>query len=185
MYEICPLSIPGCCEIRPTVRIDERGVFVKTFQASSFAALGLAVEFVEQYFSTSKQGVLRGMHFQTPPHDHDKWVYCIDGVVLDAVVDLRVGSPTYQQWEAIELSGERANGLYVPRGVAHGFYVPVESATLVYNVTSEYAPQFDRGIRWDSVRIPWPSAKPLVSVRDASFPELASFESPFQFFPQS
>ena len=173
--------IPGCYQLFPQIRTDARGRFVKTFHEEVFADHGLVTEFVEEYYSVSHKGVLRGMHFQTPPHEHFKLVYCLDGKVLDAMADLRVGSPTYRRAATIELSAELGNMLYIAPGVAHGFYALTDDAIMQYKVTTMYAPDSDAGIRWDSAGIDWPDAAPLVSERDAGFPRLGEFESPFVY----
>lgn len=171
--------LPGCLELQPRVFDDARGRFVKVFNREFFAAHGLATGFDEAYYSSSRRGVLRGLHFQTPPHHHAKLVYCVAGRVVDVAVDLRVGSPAFGEHAVVELSHQRGNAIYLPAGFAHGFYVPDGEATLVYNVTTGYAPESDAGIRWDSAGIAWPSASPVVSERDAGFPALADFASPF------
>src|SRR5208283_2293985 len=140
-------AIGGCFEIIPRVFADDRGRFVKTFQREVFQAWGLAAEFVEQFYSVSKKGVLRGMHFQLPPHDHVKLVACLAGRVLDAVVDLRRESATYGRHALVELTAEKANMLYVPVGLAHGFYTLSDSALVLYNTTHVYAPGHDTRIR--------------------------------------
>jgi dTDP-4-dehydrorhamnose 3,5-epimerase len=174
-------GLPGCLELQPRVFEDARGRFVKVFNRELFAAHGLETSFAEEYYSSSLPGVLRGLHFQTPPHHHAKLVYCVAGRVMDVAVDLRVGSPTYGRHAVVELSMERGNAIYLPSGFAHGFYVPEGEATLVYNVTTGYAPESDAGIRWDSAGIAWPAAAPVVSDRDAGFPALAEFVSPFRY----
>ena len=182
MFEILTTALQGCLIVKPRIRSDARGRFVKTLHKTLFSEMGLESGFCEQYHSTSARGVLRGLHFQTPPHDHVKLVTCLTGEVLDALVDLRVGSPTYGVAETVALSGAEALLLYIPRGIAHGFCTRSEEALMLYNVTSEYAPTHDTGIRWDSVGIAWPG-DPVVSERDAGFVALAHFESPFRFEP--
>lgn len=174
-------SIPGCYQLFPVVRKDSRGVFVKTFHSEIFKAHGLVVEFSEEYYSVSHQGVLRGLHFQVPPHDHFKLVYCLSGKVLDAIVDLRVGSPTFQKTATFELGPELGNILYIPPGIAHGFLALTNDVIMQYKVTTVYAPESDAGIRWDTAGIPWPGSNFNVSERDRNFPTLKYFESPFQF----
>ncbi len=181
MFEIKESKIPGCRELVPQVRPDTRGRFVKTFHAAFFEANGMATVFSEQYYSVSQEGVLRGLHFQRPPYEHDKLAFCIAGTVIDAVVDIRRGSPTFGEHVLFELSGETANQVYVPKGCAHGFYVTTSQATVVYNVTSVYAPEHDAGIRWDSAGISWPDDQPVLSPRDAGFPPLSEFDTPFRF----
>ena len=173
--------IPGLMELRPNVNRDERGSFVKTFSEQEFRKAGLEARFVEEYSSRSIRGVIRGLHFQIPPHDHAKVVFCLWGRVLDAVVDLRMGSPTYAGFATLELDEARSNGLYIPRGLAHGFYVLSSEAVLMYGTTTLHAPEFDKGIRWDSAGIPWPTANPVLSARDRSLPPMNKFQSPFLF----
>ncbi len=172
-------KIPGCMEIIPQVFKDERGRFIKTLHNDVFRANGLESCYAEEYYTVSSKSVLRGLHFQIPPKDHIKLVYCVFGKVLDAVVDLRVGSPTYGEFETFELSAEKANMIYIPKGLAHGFYVLSESAIMVYKVTTVYSPEHDTGILWNSVGIPWPDEKPIISKRDSEFRAFKDFKSPF------
>lgn len=172
-------SIPGCFVLTPKVHEDERGKFVKTFHAPDFQELGLETDFKEEYYSVSKKGVLRGLHFQKPPHDHVKMVYCAEGRVFDVVLDIRRDSRMYGKHVSFELSMEKCNILYLPKGVAHGFYTLSKSAIMMYKVSSVYSPEFDSGILWNSVEIKWPSANPVVSKRDAS---LRAFDAGRSFF---
>ncbi len=181
MFEFRSLPLSGCFEIQPKIFKDQRGTFVKTFHVDLFAQHGLNTEWKEEYYSVSHNGVLRGLHFQLPPHDHEKLVYCPSGSVLDAVVDLRKGSPTFAHHALITLSADKANMIYIPRGLAHGFYTLSESATVMYKVATVYAPEHDTGIRWDSAGIPWPSNNPVISDRDSKFIRLDDFKSPFVF----
>jgi len=179
--EIRNTVLPGCLQLQPRVQKDHRGRFVKVFNCEDFAARGLETRFVEEYYSVSTQGVLRGLHFQLPPHAHSKRVYCVQGRVMDVVVDLRADSPTYGRHVVINLDGGRGNMVYIPPGMAHGFYVADGSATLVYKVSSLYSPQHDSGIRWDSAGIAWPTDNPILSERDRGFATLADFPTPFRF----
>ena len=181
MFGIHPTEIPGCYEIQPRVVDDARGRFVKVFHRHAFAELGLEVDFAEEYYSVSRQRVIRGMHFQTPPIDHAKMVYCVHGEVFDAVIDLRLGSPTYQQTATFNLSAEQGNYIYIPKGLAHGFCVTSDSATLVYKVSTVYSPEHDAGILWSSVGITWPTENPVMSDRDREFISLSDFKSPFVY----
>lgn len=180
MVEMTETGLPGCLVLQPRVLEDARGRFVKTFHDGAFRALGLEANFVEQYYSHSHRGVVRGMHFQRPPAQHAKLVYCVQGEVFDVVLDLRRGSPTYGQARSVTLSARQGNAIYIPAGFAHGFCA-TSDATLVYNVTSGYAPEHDSGVRWDSIGIDWPAGTPLVSPRDAVFAALADFDSPFTY----
>lgn len=183
MFDVVPTPIPGCVEVRLRRIDDDRGRFVKVFQASRFKALGLPVSQVEQFYSTSREGVIRGLHFQLPPFEHNKLVYCVAGRVLDAVVDLRRGSPTYLHHQTFELDADQPSLIVIPAGLAHGFLARSALATLVYTVSSEHQPAHDLGIRWDSAGVAWPVSSPVVSVRDAALTPLAAFESPFTFTP--
>jgi len=183
MFELVPTKVPGCIQINARKRQDSRGYFVKTYHRSLFHEHGLSTEFREEYYSSSNSGCLRGMHFQLPPHDHDKLVYCTTGTVLDVVVDLRRGSPTYGQAECMTLSGESGTMLFIPKGLAHGFYVLSGPSSMVYNVTTEYAPSHDTGIHWRSIPFDWPNLSPVTSERDSSFQPLNEFDSPFTYSP--
>ncbi len=179
MFDLRPSKLAGCYELQPKAFDDARGRFVKVFHEQSFAAQGLETGFAEEYYSVSHKNVLRGMHFQLPPMDHVKMVYCVEGDVMDAVVDLRVGSSTYGCFDCFELSAAKANSLYIPKGLAHGFYVRSARAIMVYKVSTVYSPEHDAGVLWDSMEIPWPISEPIMSVRDATFPRLNEFVSPF------
>jgi dTDP-4-dehydrorhamnose 3,5-epimerase len=183
VFDLVESALPGCRLLLPRFRDDRRGRFVKSFHAEFFAAHDMADVFREQYYSVSSRGVLRGLHFQVPPHDHAKLVICLAGEIFDAVVDLRVGSPEYGRHEQYRLTAERGEQLYIPSGMAHGFYVLSEQAVVLYGATSVYAPEHDTGLRWDSVDIEWPDDSPEVSDRDRALPRFAEFESPFRHRP--
>jgi dTDP-4-dehydrorhamnose 3,5-epimerase len=179
MFEIRPTKIPGCLEILPTIFQDQRGVFVKTFHQEEFAKLGLTINFAEEFYSFSNSGVLRGLHFQAPPHDHLKLVYCLQGKAFDVAVDLRSGSPTYGQCATFELDPKKGSMIYIPSGLAHGFYALEDNTLMAYKATTVYSPECDTGIRWDSVGIAWPNSNPVVSERDCKFDKFDEFETPF------
>jgi len=181
MIKLIESSLQGCFELQTNKFVDERGVFVKTFHEPTFESLGLNTEFTEEYYSVSDKSVIRGMHFQLPPDDHVKLVYCTAGKVMDVVVDIRVGSPTYGQHAVFELSSEQANMVYIPKGMAHGFCVLSEQATMVYKVITVYSPECDGGIRWDTASINWPVSNPVISQRDLSLIAIDKFDSPFEF----
>ena len=180
MFALKESVIQGCFELQPKVLDDNRGKFVKVFHKSEIAALGLETDFVEEYYSVSHKNVVRGLHFQRPPMDHIKMVYCVQGQVMDVVVDLRVGSLTYGQHVVFELSAVKANCIYIPKGTAHGFCALSENTVMVYKVSTVYSPEYDAGILWDSLGIAWPTNEPIMSARDRSFPTFTQFESPFQ-----
>lgn len=157
---------------------DSRGIFVKTLNKGQFEQAGLAFEVHESYYSVSGPDVLRGMHFQLPPHAHEKLVYVTQGHILDVVVDLRTNSVTYLQTFSLTLEAHK-QALFIPQGFAHGFLTLSPTATVVYNVATGYEPSADAGIRWDSLDFAWPVSRPVISERDQAFPLLADFVSPF------
>lgn len=172
-------SIADLYLIEPFHKEDVRGTFVKTFHAEEFAAQGLEYEFLESFYSASARDVIRGMHFQWPPHDHAKLVYCTHGEVLDVIVDLRSDSDSFRQYEAFTLNDQNKNLLYIPHGMAHGFCARTNGATLVYLTTSVHSQEHDTGIRYDSFGFKWPVTNPILSERDAGFIALDELDSPF------
>lgn len=181
MFAVEACRIPGLRLLRPHIAADARGRFVKIMHAEFFAAHGMRTDFREQYYSVSTKAVVRGFHFQVPPMEHVKLVTCLSGRVMDVVVDLRRGSPQFGSHEIFDLSEEGGAILYIPVGCAHGFLTQSASATLLYDVSSVYAPDCDRGIRWDSAGVAWPVADAIISQRDRQLPRLAEFDSPFEF----
>jgi dTDP-4-dehydrorhamnose 3,5-epimerase len=181
MFDIQTCSLPGVLLLKPKILGDDRGSFIKTFHCEYFRSHNLMTSIGESYYSVSIQGVLRGLHFQLPPKDHEKLVYCISGDVMDVVVDLRRGSPAYSKHEQFELSSRTADGVYIPRGCAHGFFVLSKSAVLHYSVGTPYSPECDTGILWNSLGIQWPTSSPILSERDRRHPAWKEFDSPFQF----
>lgn len=179
MFTIEETPLSGCYLLNPRHLIDDRGSFVKLFHATFFENHGLATDFSESYYSVSHKNVLRGMHFQIPPHAHEKVVSCLTGDVLDVVMDLRVLSPTFGKVASFLLSEKKPQIVYIPKGMAHGFLTLSDSAMMLYNVTTVYAPQADGGILWSSINFQWPTNTPTISPRDAGFVDFANFESPF------
>lgn len=143
-------SIPDVIVIDPKVHGDERGYFIETFRQDKFEEfLGFKLNFCQDNESRSHYGVLRGLHYQVPPFAQSKLVRVIDGKVLDVAVDIRVGSPTFGQHVAVELSGKNKRQMFVPRGFAHGFVVLTETCTFAYKVDNYYSPECDRGISFN------------------------------------
>jgi dTDP-4-dehydrorhamnose 3,5-epimerase len=167
-------AIPGVLLFEPRVFGDARGFFLETFHAARYAEAGLTLPFVQDNWSRSARGILRGLHFQWP-NPQGKLVSVVSGAVWDVAVDIRKGSPTYGQHVGVELSADNKRQLWVPPGFAHGFCVLSESADFVYKCTALYEPQHDRGIRWNdpALAIPWPVASPLLSPKDTAAPLLA------------
>jgi dTDP-4-dehydrorhamnose 3,5-epimerase len=176
---VTPTGLAGCVRLTPRVVPDDRGLFVKTFQSSVFNSLRLDADWREQFYSRSRRGVIRGLHFQRPPADHAKLVSCVRGRVFDVAVDLRKGSPTYGRAAGVELDDEGWEMLFIPSGFAHGFAALSDDAVMAYLTTSEHDPACDTGIRWDSAGIRWPVDEPIVSERDRALPALDGFDSPF------
>ncbi len=174
-------AIPGLIELLAEVRVDARGRFVKTYERAEYAAAGLPVDFAEEFYSFSSSNVLRGLHFQLPPSAQGKTVFCEHGAIFDAVLDLRVGSPSHGRVEVFELTADNGRGLYIPEGLAHGFCVLGAEALVAYRTTTGYSPQHDAGVRWDSAGVVWPLSDPIVSERDAGLPALSEFANPFVF----
>ncbi|GAB4031158.1 MAG: dTDP-4-dehydrorhamnose 3,5-epimerase [Elusimicrobiota bacterium] len=162
-------------EIIPEIRGDERGIFVKTFNADIFRENRLETAFAEEYYSVSHKNVLRGMHFQLPPYEHVKMVYCVFGKVLDVAVDIRSSSPDFGKSVSVELDAEKANMVYLPKGFAHGFYVLGDKAIMMYRTSTVYNPKYDSGIIWNSINFKWPCKKPILSARDSKFESFESF----------
>ena len=154
---------------------DERGIFVKTFNKNVFNELNLNFEIRESYYSISKKNVIRGMHFQLPPHDHDKLVFVPKGAIIDVVVDVRKKSPTFGKYISVELSELNKKSIIIPKGLAHGFKSLFDETITVYNVSSEYDPQSDYGIHYNSFGFDWQSKHPIVSLRDSSFAGINNF----------
>lgn len=165
-----PLKIPEVVLIEPHVFEDERGFFFESFNQQGFEeAIGRHVTFVQDNHSRSGRGVLRGLHYQLPPHTQGKLVRVTVGEVFDVAVDIRKTSPTFGQWVGEYLSAENKRQLWIPEGFAHGFYVTSEVAELQYKCTDYYAPDCERNIRWDdgTLALQWPlEGDPLVSEKD-------------------
>lgn len=177
--ELISLPLPGSFMITLPAFPDDRGIFVKTFHDTTLHAAGIDFFLKESYFSISRKDVIRGMHFQTPPHGHAKIIFCPQGSILDVIVDLRRASPTYGHYHAEELSDKNHRAYYIPEGFAHGFKALTEGAMTYYLVSSEYHKESDTGIRWDSIGFDWQCESPVISARDSSFPRLEAFSSPF------
>jgi dTDP-4-dehydrorhamnose 3,5-epimerase len=181
-------SLDGLVVIEPATFADERGFFSETYRGSWHDELGIASgeAFVQDNHSRSSRGVLRGMHFQLGD-GVAKLVRCARGQIVDVAVDLRAGSPTYGQWDAVALDDESMREVYVPVGLAHGFCVLSDVADVIYKQTSYYDPQLERGIAWNDpdVAIEWPLAEQelIISERDASAPLLRELkdELPFSY----
>lgn len=170
--------LPGARHVRLDRIADLRGNFVKTYLRSAFNAHDLPFDFCEEFYSVSRRDVVRGMHFQLPPHDHDKLVFCPVGAVLDVLVDMRHGR-SFGRVASVVLGEDEPAVLVIPKGVAHGFKSLRDDSLMVYKTSTEHVPSHDRGIRWDSIGFDWQVDAPILSERDAVHPALADFASPF------
>jgi len=154
---------------------DGRGLFVKTFNKNAFKEVDLMINIRESYFSISKKNVIRGMHFQIPPKDHEKLVFVPYGKIIDVVVDLRKKSKTYKKFISIELSAANRKSVFIPKGLAHGFKSIEDNTITFYNVSTEYDSKYDQGIRFDSFGFDWQITDEIMSIRDKEFMTLDSF----------
>ena len=175
-----PTTLAGVALFELDIAGDHRGRFMETFQRERYRAHGIEHEFVQDNFSSSSKGVLRGLHYQlTRPQG--KLVHVTRGEVFDVAVDIRRGSPTFGNWFGARLSADNHLQMWVPPGFAHGFLVVSEQADVVYKVTAYYAPDDDRAIAWNDpeIAIAWPlDGKPMLSKRDDGAPRLSAAELP-------
>jgi dTDP-4-dehydrorhamnose 3,5-epimerase len=175
--------LDGPLLLAPTVHGDERGFFVETWREDAWSRAGVPSRFVQDNHSRSRRGTVRGIHFQTRP-GQGKLVRCARGAVLDVVVDLRRGSPTFGEWEAVELDDVHGHQLWIPIGFGHGFCVLSETADFVYKCTNYYDAATESGIRFDDpdVGIEWPAdIELLYSERDRNAPRLAEVADSLPF----
>jgi dTDP-4-dehydrorhamnose 3,5-epimerase len=166
-------KLPGVLIIEPAVFGDARGFFMEIWNEKRYAATGLLASFVQDNLSFSRQGTLRGLHFQHP-NAQGKLVFVLQGEVFDVAVDIRNGSPTFGQWVGVILSADNKRQLYIPEGFAHGFCVISETALFAYKCTDFYNPKTESGIAWDDpdIGITWPNNKPILSEKDRNYPRL-------------
>ncbi|NOJ77030.1 dTDP-4-dehydrorhamnose 3,5-epimerase [Myxococcus xanthus] len=171
--KVTPLEIPDVLLLEPKVFGDDRGFFMEMFHAARYAAAGIPGPFVQDNYSRSAKGTLRGLHFQEP-QAQGKLVQVLAGAVYDVAVDVRRGSSTFGQWVAVELSSDNRRQLWVPPGFAHGFCVVSDSADFHYKCTALYAPETERSVVWNDpdLAIPWPVSEPRLSPKDAQAPRL-------------
>ena len=179
--EFIPTAIPDVMLIIPRTFGDERGFFLETYRQDVFEAACGSVNFVQDNHSGSRQGTLRGLHYQLH-QAQGKLVRAVAGEIFDVAVDIPQGSPTFRQWVGARLSAENKHQLWVPPGFAHGFYVLSPWAEVFYKASAYYAPEWERGIRWDdpAIGITWPLAEggaPLLSEKDQHAPLLAEVET--------
>ena len=177
------LEIPDVILIEAQAFEDGRGLFVETYKRSIFSTNGIDDTFVQDNYSHSLRGVLRGLHYQKHPKAQAKLVTVLKGEIFDVAVDIRRGSSTYGRWVGETLTAKDCRLIYMPVGFAHGFCVLSEQADVLYKVTAEYAPELDRGVIWNDpdIGIRWPIDAPTVSLKDAQLPSLKSSGSDFLY----
>ncbi|KAF0227665.1 MAG: dTDP-4-dehydrorhamnose 3 5-epimerase [bacterium] len=180
---VTKLALPEVLLIEPNVFRDSRGFFLEAYNQKEFAQNGIDIQFVQDNFSHSIKGVLRGLHYQALPMAQGKLVRCVRGEVFDVAVDIRQGSPQFGKWVSVILSEENQHQLYIPPGFAHGFCVLSEQADVLYKATGFYAPHLDRGIVWNdpTIAINWPIKNPLVSDKDNKLLLLENAEDLFVY----
>lgn len=169
-------ELPGVWVVEPEASRDERGFFARTWCAREFAARGLTADLAQCSVSWNRaRGTVRGLHFQAAPHEEAKLVRCTRGAIHDVAFDLRPASPTRHRFVAVELTADNRRMLFVPEGVAHGFQTLVDDTEVFYQISREYDPEAQRGVRWHdpALGITWPVRDAIVSVRDAALPLLA------------
>lgn len=182
-FEFLKTDIPGVIIIRPRLFPDDRGFFTELYKKTDFVQAGISGHFVQDNFSSSRKGTLRGLHYQINPMAQAKLVRCMRGRIFDVAVDIRKGSPTYAKWIGVELSEDNNLMLYIPEGFAHGFAVLSETADVFYKCSAEYSPLHDRGILWNDpeIGIAWPIDSPVISDKDRRQPRLKDAEINFVF----
>lgn len=180
------LAISEVKLITPAKHGDDRGFFSETYSRAAFAAAGIDLDFVQDNHSLSgERGVLRGLHYQTPPFAQAKLVRVLRGRIFDVAVDIRRGSPTYGRWVGAELSAQSWTQIFVPVGFAHGFCTLEPATEVAYKVSAPYAPASDRSLRWDdpAIGVDWPigAGEASLSGKDAAAPGLADLDTPFEY----
>lgn len=175
-------EIPDVLVIEPKIFEDNRGFFMETYKETEFAEKGIP-SLVQENHSMSSEGVLRGLHYQLPPHAQGKLVRVVAGKIYDVAVDIRKGSKYYGKWVGMELSAENKKMLWVPEGFAHGFLTLEDGTEVVYKTSSEYAPEAERSIIWNdpSLAIDWPTKQPTLAAKDASAPALKNADNSFTY----
>jgi len=186
-FEFVPLEIPGLTLIKPRIFADDRGFFLELYKYSDFSKAGIGKPLVQDNYSRSTKGTLRGLHYQKNPKAQGKLVSCVKGWIYDVAVDIRKGSPYYGKWSGVELTEENKHLFYVPPGFAHGFQVMSETAEVMYKCTEEYSPENDRGVIWNDpdIDVGWPLKNPLLSAKDKMHPLLTDADNNFEFDDQA
>lgn len=175
-------KIPDVLIVEPKIFSDGRGFFFENYKRSDFENNGIDADFVQDNSSYSEAGVVRGMHFQSPPYDQGKLIRAVTGRILDVAIDIRVGSPFFGKWVSEELSEQNRKMLWVPSGFAHGF-LSIEECYVHYKVTNEYNKDSEGGVSWDDqiIGINWGAREVALSPKDENWPTLEELKSPFVY----
>lgn len=176
--KMIPTKLTGAVEIQLEPRTDHRGFFMRAYDGDIFASYGLCRNWVQENHSRSeKKGTIRGLHFQFPPYGETKLVRVVRGAILDVFVDLRKASPTFGQWDCIELSEDNFKAVYIPKGFAHGFCTLTDHCDVVYKVDQKFEPAYEGGIAWNdaALGIAWPVSHPILSEKDRLLPPFEQF----------
>lgn len=174
LFEVEELALPGVLKLTPKIFADDRGFLTATYVSDAFATLGITAAFVQDNSSHSRKGVIRGMHFQRPPHAQDKLVRCAHGEVLDVAADHDPSSPTYGMHVVVTLTDKDQTLLYIPGKYAHGFCVLSDEAVVEYKMNDTYHPECAGGVPYNdpALNIPWPITDPILSKQDTSWAPL-------------
>ena len=182
LMNVTKADIEGLLVVEPDIFRDDRGYFLESYNSDRYREAGIPDVFVQDNVSVSKKGVIRGLHYQTPPFAQGKLVSVPRGRVLDVVVDFRTGSPTFGRYVAVELSAENHRQFWIPAGFAHGFIALEDDTIFTYKVTNVYDKESDRGVRWNdpALGIAWPTeVPPIVSEKDTKLPLLKDIAQEF------
>ena len=181
--QITKTKIPGLLIIKPQIFEDTRGYFFESYNKQKFIEAGIHLNFVQDNESKSEKGVLRGLHFQNPPHAQGKLVRVMRGSVLDVAVDIRKDSPTYGQWDSIVLSGENKMMYWIPEGMAHGFLTLEDDTIFFYKCTNVYHKESEGSICWNdpTLNIDWGIENPILSEKDQNLPRLNEINNNFKY----
>ncbi|MCH5249315.1 MAG: dTDP-4-dehydrorhamnose 3,5-epimerase family protein [Lachnospiraceae bacterium] len=179
-FEFKETEIRGLFVVYPHYYADERGSNMKTFHKDTFEQYGLRTDFGETMITTNlHKNVIRGFHFQRPPYTQTKLYYCLSGKWMNYSIDLRKGSPSYGKVIQFEMNTEERKLLYIPDGIANAHLILEENTRVLYQLTSKYMPEYDAGVRWDSVGADFGSVDPIITEKDAKLPKFNEFDSPF------
>ena len=172
-------KIKGAFIVLDQFKEDSRGAFCKFYNDEKFKLKNLNFQSKEIYYNISNKNVIRGMHFQIPPYDHSKLIKCIYGEILDVILDIRKESSSYLKFDVIRLKENDSKSIFLPEGIAHGFLSLRDKTVVLYNVSSVYNSEYDKGILWSSFGFDWPCENPILSNRDNNLQRMNEFKSTF------